>query len=145
MMDDVNYAGAGRVTEGPRTEDERRMSGLRFVLLEHRWEGVHWDFMLERGDALRTWAIDEPVVAGVDLPARALPDHRKVYLEYEGEVSGNRGTVRRVDEGVYTAFIWEEDRVVVRLEGAQLVGGVAICQVWSADGVSWKFRLGNLD
>jgi hypothetical protein len=122
------------------------MLGLRFVLLEHRWQGVHWDFMLEDGAALRTWAIDAPVVAGVDLPARALPDHRRIYLEYEGEVSGDRGTVRRVAEGVYTASIWEDGRVRVRLEGAQLVGEVEIRQVCGSDGgTSWIFRLGNLD
>ena len=44
----------------------------RFVLLEHVWNGVHWDLMLEHGDVLRTWAIDSPIVAGIDLPARAL-------------------------------------------------------------------------
>ena len=41
---------------------------LRFVLLEHNWNGVHWDFMLEVGEALRTWAIDAPIVSGRDLP-----------------------------------------------------------------------------
>ena len=25
----------------------------RFVVLEHTWEGVHWDFMLEVGEVLR--------------------------------------------------------------------------------------------
>ena len=30
----------------------------RFVVLEHTWNGVHWDFMLEAGEVLRTWAID---------------------------------------------------------------------------------------
>ena len=119
----------------------------RFVLLEHRWDGVHWDLMLECGDVLRTWAIDAPVVAGVDLPARALPDHRCAYLEYEGEVSGDRGTVRRIDEGTYTAEVWEEGWVRVRFEGAQLVGEAELRQVGlgSDGGVSWSFRLGNLD
>ena len=73
----------------------------RFVVLEHVWNGVHWDFMLERGEVLRTWAIDAPIVAGQDLPARALADHRLIYLDYEGEVSGQRGSVRRVDAGTY--------------------------------------------
>lgn len=121
------------------------MSVTRFVLLEHRWDGVHWDLMLEHGAVLRTWAIDAPVRPGVELPARSLPDHRKVYLEYEGEVSGNRGTVRRVDGGTYTPRLWEPDLVRLRLEGAQLVGEVEIRQVSSAAGVSWRFRLGNFD
>src|SRR5262249_5609576 len=66
----------------------------RFVLLEHTWNGVHWDLMLERDGVLRTWAIDAPVVSGRDLPARSLGDHRLVYLDYEGEISGGRGRVR---------------------------------------------------
>jgi hypothetical protein len=47
----------------------------RFVVLEHRWNGVHWDFMLERGGVLRTWAVDAPIVAGEEVPARSLADH----------------------------------------------------------------------
>jgi DNA polymerase Ligase (LigD) len=119
----------------------------RFVLLEHRWDGVHWDFMLEHGEVLRTWAIDAPVVADADLPARALPDHRRIYLEFEGDVSGNRGTVRRVAEGSYTAEVWEEGRVRIRLHGSQLVGEVEMRQVVpAADGeASWVFRMGNVD
>lgn len=119
----------------------------RFVLLEHRWDGVHWDFMLEAGDVLRTWAIDAPIVAGADLPARALPDHRPIYLDYEGEISGNRGTVRRLDRGVYEVRVWEEDRVRVRIRGDQLVGEVEIRQSDPAsDGCDrWAFRLGKVD
>ena len=79
---------------------------LRFVLLEHNWNGVHWDLMLEAGEVLRTWAIDAPIVSGRDLPARALGDHRKIYLDYEGQISGNRGNVRRVDAGTYRALVW---------------------------------------
>jgi hypothetical protein len=119
----------------------------RFVLLEHRWDGVHWDLMLEAGDALRTWAIDRPVTAGVDLPARALPDHRPIYLDYEGPISGDRGTVRRIDRGTYTAEVWEPDCVRVRLEGDQLVGELEIRQAppGSVAGGYWTFRLGKVD
>jgi hypothetical protein len=120
----------------------------RFVLLEHRWEGIHWDFMLESGDVLKTWAIDAPLVTGADLPARALPDHRLIYLAYEGEISGGRGRVRRIAEGSYTARLWEEGHIRVRLDGDQLVGEVEIRQVsrpGSACAGSWVFRLGNVD
>lgn len=120
----------------------------RFVLLEHQWNGVHYDFMLERGDVLKTWAIDAPVVADIELPARALPDHRPIYLEFEGEVSGNRGTVRRIDAGLYTTLSWKDGRVRVRLAGCQLVGDVEICQapgLESEGGVSWILRLGKVD
>ena len=126
----------------------------RFVVLEHRWAGVHWDFMLERepGGLLRTWALDAPIVAGADLPARELADHRPAYLDYEGEVSGGRGTVRRRDRGEYEVLEWTADLVRVRLLGDQLVGVVELRRVVEDEVVvegpgtrrTWTFRLGNV-
>ena len=120
---------------------------LRFVLLEHNWNGVHWDFMLEWGEGLRTWAIGEPIVSGRDLPARALGNHRKIYLEYEGGVAGGRGSVRRVDGGTYRVLEWSEHHVRVALEGSQLVGEVDLRWAGAESGVSesWVFRAGNFD
>lgn len=119
----------------------------RFVLLEHDWNGVHWDFMLEDGEVLRTWAIDHPVVSGRMLSARVLPDHRRVYLEYEGPISGNRGRVRRVDEGAYRVLEWSPDVVRVELAGGQLVGEVELRASTSPSGAptSWTFSLRNFD
>jgi hypothetical protein len=119
----------------------------RFVLLEHTWNGVHWDFMLESGDVLRTWAIDAPIVAGLDLTARALGDHRRIYLEYEGEVSGTRGSVRRVDSGTFRTLIWTAEHVRVEVSGSQLVGEVDL-RVAPPEGSAaapWIFRIGNFD
>lgn len=119
----------------------------QFVLLEHVWNGVHWDLMLEHGEVLRTWALDSPVVAGRELPARALPDHRRIYLDYEGEISGNRGHVRRIDRGPYQTLEWSADRVRVQLAGSQLVGEVELRETGSAwrRPASWIFRMGNFD
>ena len=116
----------------------------RFVVLEHNWNGVHWDFMLESGEVLRAWAIDEPIARGRDLPARSLAEHRKIYLEYEGEIGGNRGTVRRVDEGTYRVLEWSENQVRVELAGVQLVGEVSLRRDSGAT-ESWTFRAGNFD
>jgi DNA polymerase Ligase (LigD) len=119
----------------------------RFVVLEHVWNGVHWDFMLECGNALRTWAIDMPLVAGQDLPARALPDHRMIYLGYEGVISGNRGSVRRVDAGTYWPLVWSAGRVRLEVAGSQLVGEVELRESGSKSGATtlWIFRMGNFD
>jgi DNA polymerase ligase (LigD)-like protein len=119
----------------------------RFVLLEHNWNGVHWDFMLEAGEALRTWAIDAPIVAGRDLPARALGNHRKSYLDYEGEISGNRGKVRRLDAGTYRVLVWSDRHVRVEVTGSQLVGEVDLRSTGADSGESgsWVFRAGNFD
>ena len=119
----------------------------RFVVLEHHWDGVHWDFMLEDDNMLRTWAIDVPIVAGQDLAARSLPDHRPVYLDYEGEISGNRGSVKRLDSGTYEPLEWSADRVRVRLAGSQLAGEVELRVSGSDSGslADWIFRMGNFD
>jgi hypothetical protein len=122
----------------------------RFALLEHHWNGIHWDLMLEAGAVLRTWAIDAPIVPGAVLPARALGDHRLIYLDYEGPVSGDRGWVRRVDSGVYESRVWTPELVRVVLSGAQLVGAaeLALRSVGAGAGdpaLAWTFRLGNFD
>jgi DNA polymerase Ligase (LigD) len=119
----------------------------RFVILEHTWNGVHWDLMLEAGGQLRTWAIVAPIAFDVDLPARDLADHRLAYLDYEGPVSGNRGSVRRVERGEYQVLAWTPDRIHVHLTGAQLVGKAALWRAGSKDGgpPAWVFRLGKAD
>jgi DNA polymerase Ligase (LigD) len=119
----------------------------RFVLLEHQWNGVHWDFMLEVGENLWTWAIDAPIVAGKDLPARRLGEHRSLYLDYEGPVSGDRGSVKRVDSGTYRMLIATDDHVCAIVDGSQLVGEVDLRVTGSASGESvlWIFRMGNVD
>ncbi len=119
----------------------------RFVVLEHSWNGVHWDLMLEAGESLQTWAIDEPITAGIELPARQLADHRLAYLTYEGPVSGQRGRVRRIAEGTFRRREWGPDHVRVELTGSQLVGEVDLyrCGSDSSAGSTWKFRLGKVD
>jgi hypothetical protein len=119
----------------------------RFVLLEHNRNGVHWDFMLEAGEVLRTWAIDAPIVSGRDLPARALGDHRMIYLDYEGPIAGDRGHVRRIDAGTFRALVWLKDHVRVEVSGSQLVGAVDLRGMGPVSGAyeSWVFRAGNLD
>ena len=59
--------------------------------------------MLETDSALTTWSIPPQIPAGLSFTCSAirLPDHRKHYLDYEGEITGNRGTVSRIDAGTY--------------------------------------------
>ncbi|MBI1830138.1 MAG: hypothetical protein HYR84_01650 [Planctomycetes bacterium] len=74
----------------------------RFVILEHDHPVLHWDLMLEADGVLQTWRLAQApdgVVGAIE--ATALGDHRIAYLDYEGPVSGNRGTVRRWDAGTF--------------------------------------------
>ena len=74
----------------------------RFVILRHDApQGLHFDLLLEASGVLRTWALPQPPDSGVEMECEALPDHRMAYLDYEGPVSGGRGTVDRWDWGTY--------------------------------------------
>jgi hypothetical protein len=115
----------------------------RFVVLEHRWNGVHWDFMLEAGPSLRTWALSSFPERGMEVEARALPNHRLDYLEYEGPVSGDRGEVRRVEAGRFEPVSWGPDRVVVRLRGDQVTGVAELVRLGGDDRCGWRLRIGK--
>ncbi len=112
----------------------------RFAILEHRWNGIHWDLLLERGETLATWAIDAPLTPGPGQPARALPDHRLVYLEYEGPISGGRGEVRRVAEGTYSERFWAPGAVDLTLSGDTVSGELSLRE---SDAGGWWLRFGN--
>lgn len=77
----------------------------RWVLLRHALPdgSSHLDWMLDRGDGqgLLSFRIGE----GTDVRAAAafvgerVGDHRREYLEYEGPISGGRGSVVRIAVG----------------------------------------------
>lgn len=94
----------------------------RFVVLEHDWPAPHWDFLLEAGAILRAWRLLAEPGPGRTVPAEANADHRLLYLDYEGPVGGNRGTVRRWDAGTYDPAGDDAGRVVVVLRGEKLKG-----------------------
>lgn len=98
------------------------MSALRFVILAHDHPQPHFDFMLETGSFLRTWRLDHWPTPNEVQEAIALSDHRLAYLEYEGPVSGQRGSVTRLDQGTYEILRQSESVLVVVLKGTRLQG-----------------------
>lgn len=98
----------------------------RFVILDHDWPEPHADLLLENGATLLAWRLPLPVPLKGTMPATRLPDHRLVYLDYEGPVSRDRGRVRRIDAGEFTWASREEGRLVLDLVGARLGGRVEI-------------------
>ncbi|GEM_PF-1079592 len=111
-------------------------SVARFVLLEHHWEGVHWDLMLEQEGVLKTWRLPKNPLESPTMVVQRLPDHRLAYLDYEGPVSKNRGYVRRIDRGAYRGQISPES-VVVALEGERLRGTVYLTKTGEEE---WAFE-----
>ena len=97
---------------------------LRFVILTHDHPHLHWDFLVERevGGALRSWRLEKPPDPGTPIRAEALPDHRRLYLDYEGPVSGNRGEVKRWDFGVANVLSETPEEIVIELTGERIRG-----------------------
>ncbi|OWK43888.1 DNA polymerase ligase N-terminal domain-containing protein [Fimbriiglobus ruber] len=94
----------------------------RFALLEHDWPARHWDLLLEDGDVLRAWRLLAEPDPGKTVPAEANADHRLLYLDYEGPVSGNRGSVTCWDGGTYSGTLDTGDGWEVRLSGSRFRG-----------------------
>jgi hypothetical protein len=117
----------------------------RFVVLEHDSpRGRHWDLMLQIGPTLATWALASPPEPGRPIPAEPLADHRLAYLEYEGPLSGVRGTVARWDTGVYRLERRNEAELVVVLEGGKLRGRATLTRPQDPSG-RWTFLLAAAD
>src|SRR5262245_49367036 len=99
----------------------------RFVILRHETpteyeRPTHFDFMLEHEGALWTWALEKIPASGEAIVAQRLPDHRLAYLEFEGEIEGNRGRVTRIDSGEYEPLEAKTTNVQIRLQGQRLTG-----------------------
>lgn len=103
----------------------------RFVVLEHSPDecsdmAIHWDLMLDTNpdELLATWSFapQKLPLGPVSIPAERLPDHRRIYLDYEGPIGGGRGTVRRIDSGTFQVL--EKNRF--RLFGQWFCGTLSV-------------------
>jgi hypothetical protein len=115
---------------------------VRFVVLHHTGAeeggGGHFDLMVEvPGERkLMTWRVGvSPEGWGEaedgDVGAVRIADHRKVYMTYEGEISGGRGEVKRVAEGTAEIVGIVDAQVSMRRMGA---GGWTIVVPLGMDG-----------
>jgi hypothetical protein len=112
----------------------------RFVILRHDSpRGVHFDFMLEAGDVLKTWALPEPPQPDVDMECEALADHRLAYLDYESPISGGRGSVTQWDQGTYAVECQSAAEWIVDLAGERLMGTATLRRL-SEVSSAWHFR-----
>jgi hypothetical protein len=109
----------------------------RFVILEHDHPHLHWDFMLETGDVLATWRLPREPAVGT-IPATPIGDHRRLYLDYEGPLSGNRGSVTRWDGGTYDEIERTAERLTVKLRGERIAGRALLERI---ENWQWRFTL----
>ena len=109
----------------------------RFAILTHDHPSLHWDLLLENGSSCRTWRLRKAPDTPGDIPAEAIADHRLMYLDYEGPVSGERGTVTQWDAGTFEWLVNGDDLVKVRLTGRKLTG---LARLQQDDDSSWTLR-----
>lgn len=113
----------------------------QFVILRHDGpRGVHFDFMLEAGDVLKTWALPQSPLPGIEMTCDAIGDHRVAYLDYEGPLSGERGSVTRWDRGSYLVEHQSDTEWIVFLEGDKLLGEVQLRRM-PDESNRWRFLL----
>jgi hypothetical protein len=108
----------------------------RFVLLRHTCphgyvKPSHWDFMLEADDQLMTWELRELPAAwggsgGATTNVIRLPDHRLAYLDYEGTVSGDRGSVHRIASGTFEMVEHTEHKIRAMLNSPTICGVIEL-------------------
>ena len=98
---------------------EGEQTRSRFVVLRHdvgsqliRTTETHYDWMFEVDGVLRTWAT-QPIHGfdqSIEQECDSLSNHRLDYLDYEGEIQGDRGNVIRLLQGTYRLNEIDDDR-----------------------------------
>jgi len=98
----------------------------RYVILRHRaGQDLHWDLMLEREGALKTFRLKEDpkaLLEGKWIAAEPIQDHELRFLTYEGSVQGGKGSVVREAQGDYETLRQDANLWEVRMQGASLKG-----------------------
>ena len=98
-----------------------------FVVQEHHATNLHWDFRLEMGGVLKSWAIPKrpPRTKGIKRLAIQVPDHLRSYADFEGEIEEGlygAGKVKIWDKGTYKLIEKNPKKIEFELNGKILKG-----------------------
>jgi DNA ligase D-like protein (predicted 3'-phosphoesterase) len=126
--------GAGVTTQAARVEGHeqfaiRGVSAGVFVVQEHQATAHHYDFRLEVGGVMRSWAV--PKGPSLDPAAKRLAveveDHSLAHNDYEGDsvIVWDRGTYEQGGRVPWPEAL-ERGHAVFVLHGVKLHGGFAL-------------------
>jgi len=111
-----------------------------FVIQRHEKQGepMHWDLMLEQGDRLKTFRLDQPPqrLMAASVTATPIVDHEKRFLTYEGPVNRGLGQVTIADRGEYETIDRSTTRWQLQLRGDILLGTYILKKT---EGELWEF------
>ncbi|MFP3942838.1 MAG: DNA polymerase ligase N-terminal domain-containing protein [Alphaproteobacteria bacterium] len=140
----------------PEPEGGKPPSGKapRFVIQQHDASTLHYDFRLEIGDVLKSWAVPKGPSTDPGDKRLAMPteDHPLDYADFEGVIPEGEygaGTVIVWDRGAYENITekdgeiqpaeqaLENGHLLIRLHGEKLRGGYALQRIGKGGGARW--------
>jgi DNA ligase D-like protein (predicted 3'-phosphoesterase) len=137
------FAGAAAVRSGDHTGAVAALP--RFVVQLHDATTLHFDFRLQSGQVLRSWAVPkgpslDPAVRRLAVPVE---DHDLPAGEFEGVHEGQQrgsGTVIIWDEGIAEIVRQDPGHVSFVLHGRKLSGGFALIRTGEQRWILVKVR-----
>lgn len=122
---------------------------MRFVVQEHHAKQLHYDFRLEIGGVLKSWAIPKgPSLNPADKRlAVMVDDHELDYFDYEGIIPEGQygsGAVVIWDSGTYSLIEGDDPikalgsgKIVMELNGEILKGGFTLVKMKGRGEKNW--------
>jgi len=116
-----------------------------FVVQKHHASRLHFDFRLEMGGVLRSWAV--PKGPSADTKDKRLAvrveDHPLEYADFEGEIAEGEygaGRVEIWDSGEYELLEESEGFLRFRLDGRRLRGRWKLIRMQWKPGENWLLQ-----
>lgn len=109
----------------------KKTEKFRFVVQEHHARQLHWDFRLELGGVLKSWAVPKgmPEKPNIKRLGVATEDHPVGYIDFEGEIPKGEygsGTVKIWDKGKFELYGATDKVIDFKLSGKRLKGNYAL-------------------